>query len=174
MFQFKIPNFNFHLICVFFRLSFLPSIFDLFILSFLICVLLVELTSLFHRIHLLLIIYNCTAQYFCVNWIFFPSIFSVKSYFVFWNPNFRLYYVKQNSFSILQLLASDINSHSLRNLPLHQANPSHGDHQGMSTFSVGNFLPTILFLHLHHFSSAIKIILHVKNIWNLLNLKALI
>ncbi|OZC09943.1 hypothetical protein X798_03049 [Onchocerca flexuosa] len=61
------------------------------------------------------------------------------------------------------LLASDINSHSLRNLPLHQANP-HADHQGISTVSVGpgecetdisqrfSAAPTFIFYHIHIFS----------------------
>ncbi|VDO44902.1 unnamed protein product, partial [Onchocerca flexuosa] len=62
-----------------------------------------------------------------------------------------------------ELLASDINSHSLRNLPLHQANP-HADHQGISTVSVGpgecetdisqrfSAAPTFIFYHIHIFS----------------------
>ncbi|KAM3726353.1 Piezo-type mechanosensitive ion channel component [Dirofilaria immitis] len=56
-----------------------------------------------------------------------------------------------------ELLASDINSHNLGNLTLHQANPYHADHQGPGTCATDIFQEfsaslTFIFSHLHIFS----------------------
>lgn len=72
---------------------------------------------------------------------------------------------------LFQLLTNDANSHSLRSLSLHQANPPRADHLEITTVFIGNLLSSILFLFVLHFSF-MQITLHRKNI-NFLNIKVL-